>query len=190
MTNGTVAPKGRHDKDKALINERIRFDKMQLITAEGENRGLVTREVALQAAREAGLDLVLIAEKGKDGLPVAKIVDYGKMLYAKKKQQAEAKKKQHVVDVKELKLRIKIGEHDLQTKLNQALGFLHDGKRVKFTLIFRGREATMKNVYGNALFDKVHQFLDSEFGANLICEKDSSHTDMIWSRVYYLKGKG
>lgn len=173
----------------APINERIRHEKMQLITHDGTNEGVVSRDVALRAAREAGLDLVIIAESGKEGAPVAKIMDYGKVLYAKKKQQADAKKKQHIIQVKELKLRPKIGEHDFQTKMNQAIEFLRDGKRVKFTLTFRGREITMKGERGGELYKRIQHILEeSEVGSQLMQEKDAQ-TDMMWSRVYYLKNK-
>lgn len=172
------------------INERIRYDKMQLITFDGKNEGVVTRDAALRAAREAGLDLVIIAEQGKEGLPVAKIMDYGKALYAKKKQLADAKKKQHIIQIKELKIRPKIGEHDFQTKMNQALDFLREGKRVKFTLVFRGREIAMKGERGGALFDKIgHVLSESDIGQNVIQEKleKDVHTDNTLYRVYYLK---
>ena len=110
----------RHRKEQGtLINEKIRFDKMQLIIDNGENRGIVSRLDALRAAQDVGLDLVINAEKGGMGVPVAKIMDFGKMLYEKKKQQAEAKKKQHVIINKEIRLRPNIEEHDYQVKLKK-----------------------------------------------------------------------
>lgn len=173
-----------------FINERIRYERVQLITHDGKNEGIVTRDVALRIAREAGLDLVIIAESGKDGVPVAKIMDHGKALYAKKKQLADARKKQHVIQVKELKLRPKIGEHDFQTKMHQAIDFLNEGKRVKFTLVFRGRENAMKYEHGNVLFDRIYQLLkDSEVGPSLVQEKQESgqaEGGMLY-RVYYLR---
>ena len=173
-----------------LINERIRHEKMQLITADGRNEGVVTRDVALRAARESGLDLVIIADQGKEGIPIAKIMDHGKAAYAKKKQLADAKKKQHIIQVKELKLRPKIGEHDFLTKMNQAIEFLREGKRVKFTLVFRGREIAMKGERGGILFEKINDVLkDSEIGQHLIQEKQERDmlTDNTLYRVYYLK---
>jgi len=184
----TVA-KPKNDTAASLINEKIRFDKMQLITHDGRNEGVVSRDTALRMAREAGLDLVIIAEQSKDGVPVAKIIDQGKALYAKKKQLADAKKKQHIIQVKELKIRPKIGEHDFQTKMNQALSFLQEGKRVKFTLVFRGREMTMKDERGNEIFNKISKaFEGSDQAHNIMQEKDAV-TDSLWSRVYYLKSK-
>ncbi len=175
-----------------FINERIRYEKLQLIMSDGKNEGVVTRDFALRAAREAGLDLVIIAESGKDGIPVAKIMDYGKAVYAKRKQVADARKKQHVIQIKELKIRPKIGEHDFQTKMNQALGFLKEGKRVKFTLVFRGRENAMKQEHSAVLFDKIYQVLtNSDVAALLIQEKSEREGpgDGMLYRVYYLKNK-
>lgn len=183
----TVIPKPRNDSTQPIINERIRYEKVQLINHEGTNEGIVTREYALRAARESGLDLVIIAEQGREGVPVCKLADHGKLIYAKKKQASDAKKKQHVIQVKELKLRPKIGEHDFQTKMNQAASFLREGKRVKFTLVFRGRENTMKHEQGTSFFEKIHNALyATDLAPNLIQEKDLQ-ADTMWSRVYYLK---
>ncbi|MFA6065959.1 MAG: translation initiation factor IF-3 [Candidatus Babeliaceae bacterium] len=179
----TVKPKN----DAPLINEKIRHEEMQLITHEGKNLGVVSREDALRFARTVGLDLAIIAEQGADGVPVAKIMDFGKVLYAKKKQQAEAKKRQQVIQIKELKLRPKIAEHDYQTKMNQAIQFLKEGKRVKVTLMFKGREAAMKDERGSELFNKIQQtFDDQALSKNLVQEKDAK-SPQLWSRVYYLK---
>lgn len=183
----TLIPKPRNDSTQPIINERIRYEKVQLINHEGKNEGIVSREYALRSAREAGLDLVIIAEQGREGVPVCKVADHGKLLYAKKKQAADAKKKQHVIQVKELKLRPKIGEHDFQTKMNQAMTFLRDGKRVKFSLVFRGRENAMKQEQGTSFFEKIHNALvATDLAPNLIQEKDLQ-ADTMWSRVYYLK---
>lgn len=177
----------KNDVNAPLINEKIRFDRMQLITHEGRNLGVVSRDEALREARYAGLDLVIIAESGNDGFPVAKILDFGKALYAKKKQMVEAKKHQKVIQIKELKLRPKIAEHDYQTKMNQCLQFLEEGKRVKITLSFRGREMAMKDDRGSELFDKIQKTIDDAgFAKNLVQEKDTK-TPQLWSRVYYLK---
>ena len=174
-------------RDIPMINERIRFERLQLITDEGENKGVIGRQDALNLARERGLDLVLISERGSQGVPVAKIVDYGKMLYERKKQQADAKKKQHVIQVKEVKFRPKIGEHDFDTKMNKALAFLRSGKRVKFTLTFRGREMAMKRERGTEFFERLSTVLvASDVGSQLTCEKDTTMGNM-WSRICYIK---
>lgn len=170
-----------------LINERIRAEKMQVITQDGENVGVVTRGQALRMAEEAGLDLVLLTESGKDGLPVVKIINFGKVLYEKKKNKAEAKKHQKVIQVKEIKMRPKIGDHDYFIKLKQALQFLHDGKRVKITLWFKGRENTTRDERGKELFDRIETFFAEQgITDNLAQEKDAK-AGQLWSRVYYLK---
>lgn len=171
------------------INENIRFPRLQLITNEGQNVGVVSREDALRAAQIAGLDLVLIAEKGSEGYPVTKIMDFGKLLYAKKKKQAEAKKHQKTIQVKEIKLRPKIGEHDFTTKMNQAVQFLKDGKHLKITVAFRGREIITKEERGAQMFDKINAFFEDngmKSGVNLLQEKDLK-MGQLWSRIYYVK---
>lgn len=173
-----------------LINEKIRFDKLQLITHTGENRGVVTKFEALTAAREAGLDLVLIAAQGNDGLPVAKIMDFGKLQYEKKKQAAKAKEKQQVIQIKEIKLRPKIAEHDFHTKMNMAIRFLQEGKHVKITLQFRGRENEMRAQSGDLLFKKIEAaFEAADFEGKTIAKKDDTSVPgaTMWSRIYSLK---
>ena len=110
---------------------KLDAENVQLIAQDGENIGLVSRREAMQRAAEAGLDLVMMAEHGKDEGPVVKIMDFGKLLYEKKKKKNESKKHQKVIQVKEIKMSPKIGEHDFQTKINQAIQFLKEGKRVK-----------------------------------------------------------
>src|SRR5580692_513377 len=104
--------KGKKETNSAPVNEKIRAERVQLITQDGENVGVVPTSQALRMAQLASLDLVVIADQGKEGVPIAKIMDFGKAAYEKKKQQAEAKKHQKVIQVKEVKLRPKIGEHD------------------------------------------------------------------------------
>jgi translation initiation factor IF-3 len=173
--------------DTPLINEKIRFEKVHLIAHDGANLGIVSREEALRTAQLSHLDLVLIAEQGGQGYPVAKIMDFGKVLYAKKKQQTEAKKHQKSIQIKEIKIRPKISDHDYQTKLNQGLQFLKDGKRLKITLMFRGREAATKEERGTYLFDKINQtFEEAGIAKNVVQEKDIQ-TPQFWSRIYFLK---
>ncbi len=170
-----------------LINQQIRAENVQLITQDGENIGTISRSQALRQAEESGLDLVLIAQTGKDGIPVVKIMDFGKVLYEKKKKTIEAKKHQKVIQVKEIKMSPKIGEHDYQTKIKQAVQFLTSGKRVKITLSFRGREMTTKETRGSELFAKIQSsFAEYDWANNLVQEQDSKMGKM-WSRIYYLK---
>lgn len=120
------------------INEDIRAKEVRLIDAEGEQIGIVSINEALDKAREANLDLVNIAPNAKP--PVCKIIDYGKYRYDAIKREKEAKKKQKVINVKELRLSPNIDTHDLQVKANQANNFLKKGDRVKVSVRFRGRE--------------------------------------------------
>lgn len=173
-------------RDTPLINENIRMPQMQLITHDGQNIGLVSRSQALAMAKVAGLDLVILTEQGKDGFPVAKIMDYGKVLYEKKKKQAEAKKHQKIIQVKEVKIRPKIGEHDYQTKINRAVEFLEDGMRVKITLFFRGRENVTRDTRGAELFQKVEESFKERGFTNLAFEHDA-RMGQAWSRTYYVK---
>jgi translation initiation factor IF-3 len=171
-----------------LVNEQIRAPQVQLITQDGENIGIVTREAALLMAREAGLDLVTLSEDGREGIPVVKLLNVGKDLYEKKKKQAEAKKHQHVVQIKEIKIKPKIGEHDYQTKLKQAVKFLVEGKRLKMTLFFRGRENATKDERGAELFEKINKSFDEAgLGKYLVQERDSREGQTL-SRMYHLKG--
>lgn len=168
------------------INDKIRFDRMQVISQDGSNLGILSRSEALNMARAANLDLVLLAAAGGDGMPVTKIMDFGKALYAKKKQAAEAKKSQKVIQVKEIKFRPKIGEHDFVTKMNQAIDFLKEGKHVKVTLMFRGREIAMKEERGQELFDKIAESFEQAGLTKIFAEKDAK-AGQLWSRIYYLK---
>jgi translation initiation factor IF-3 len=168
------------------INDNIRFNEVQVILEDGENLGVVSRSEALRHAQDAGLDLVLITESGSMGVPVTKIMDYGKSLYSKKKKQAEAKKHQKVIQVKEVKIRPKIDIHDLQTKIKQAADFLKKGKHVKVTAAFRGREMVTKDQRGTELFAKVDSML-KELGIENIQHEPDSKMGQLWSRIYFLK---
>ena len=106
---------------------------------------------------DAGLDLIEIAPDGSP--PVCKIVDYGKLKYEKKKKQQQSRKKQHVIKVKEIRLRPTIDEHDLMTKLNQGKKFLADGAKLKITLMFRGREMSRIDL-GRDVMERVFQELE------------------------------
>lgn len=178
----------KHKKEASLrVNDKIVAPQLQLILHDGENIGVVSREDALQRAMDVDLDLVIIAEKGAEGMPVAKVMDHGKSLYEKKKKQAEAKKHQKVIQIKEIKIRPKIGAHDFETKLNRAVEFLNDGKRVKVTLWFRGRENALKEQHGTKLFERVdNAFQDHSLGSVIMNERDTK-MGQTWSRIYYLK---
>ncbi len=127
-----------------MINEQIRDKEVRLIGENGEQLGVVPIEEAQKLAEEAGLDLVKIAPTAKP--PVCKIVDYGKFKYEQTRKEKEARKKQKVIDVKEIRLSPNIDTNDLNTKISAARKFLSKGDKVKITLRFRGREmAHMRN---------------------------------------------
>ncbi len=179
----------KHSKkiNMPLVNEKIGAPKLQLIMNDGANIGVVTKGEALRHAEEASLDLVVIAEQGGEGVPVAKIMDLGKALYERKKKATEAKKHQKVIQIKEIKIRPKIGAHDFETKLNRAMQFLKDGKRVKMTLWFRGRENAMKEQHGATLFGRIEKtFEENDLTKSLVRERDTK-MGQTWSRIYYLK---
>ena len=111
---------------------------MRLIGPNGEQVGVIATSVALNLAKEANLDLVEVAPNAKP--PVAKLIDYGKYKYEQARKEKEAKKKQKVIEVKELRLSPNIDTNDLNTKVNNARKFLEKGDKVKVTLRFRGRE--------------------------------------------------
>jgi translation initiation factor IF-3 len=123
-----------------------------LISETGEQIGIVNIEDALNKAKSVGLDLIEIAPEANP--PVCKILDHGKLKYEKKKKKAQNKKKQHVIKLKEIRLRPRIEEHDLMTKLNQGRKFLEDGCKLKVTLMFRGRELARVDL-GKVVMEKV-----------------------------------
>jgi translation initiation factor IF-3 len=122
------------------INEQIRVREVRLIGDDGEQLGIVSNKAALQIAIDKSLDLVEIAPTAKP--PVCKIMDYGKHKYEQAKRDKEARKKQKVVEIKEVKLRPNIESHDFDTKVRNAHRFLLEGDKVKVTIMFRGREIT------------------------------------------------
>jgi translation initiation factor IF-3 len=121
-----------------MINERIRFPKVRLLDSDSSQIGIMSSREALQLAEERELDLVLMSDKADP--PVCKIIDYGKHKFEQEKKAKEAKKKQHTVDVKEVKMRYKIEEHDYQVRISQAERFIKAGDKVKAVITFRGRE--------------------------------------------------
>lgn len=128
----------RPQRDLPKINERIRFPEIRVIDADGGQLGILTPSEALRIAEEKELDLVLVSETASP--PVCRIIDYGKYKFEQEKRAREAKKKQHTADIKEVKMRYKIDEHDYQVRVNQAQRFLKSGDKVKATITFRGRE--------------------------------------------------
>ena len=139
-------------KEGPRINEEIRSREVQLIDQTGHNHGPVDTRIALERAQEAGLDLVEIAPNSEP--PVCKLLDYGKYKYQAQKKAAEARKKQKVVEVKEIKLRPMIDDHDYEVKMRSMQRFFEEGDKVKITLRYRGREMAHQEI-GTKLLDRV-----------------------------------
>lgn len=141
-----------------MINEQIRDKEVRLIGENGEQLGIMPVRDALKMAEDAGLDLVKIAPTAKP--PVCKIVDYGKYKYEQIRKEKEAKKKQRIVEIKEIRLSPNIDTNDLNTKVNAARKFLTKGDRVKVTLRFRGREMAHMNSSKHVLDDFAESLSD------------------------------
>jgi len=141
------------------VNEEIRVDKVRLIDESNNQVGIVGKYVALDKAREAGLDLVEVAPL--DNPPVCRIMNYGKWLYEQRRKIRESlKKSQHHTSVlKEIRLRPETSEHDLTIKLNHAREFLEKGHKVQFTMFFRGRQI-LHQEQGYAIFNRIIELLD------------------------------
>ncbi|MGY3132981.1 translation initiation factor IF-3 [Bradyrhizobium sp. USDA 4501] len=139
-------------KEGPRTNDEIRNAQIQLIDAEGVNQGTVETMVAIKMAMEAGMDLVEISPNTSP--PVCKIMDYGKYKYSAQKKAAEARKKQKVVEIKEIKLRPMIDDHDYDVKMRAMQRFFEEGDKVKITLRYRGREMAHQEI-GTKLLDKV-----------------------------------
>ncbi|MBB3612102.1 translation initiation factor IF-3 [Rhizobium sp. BK602] len=141
-------------KDGPRSNREIRIPKVQLIAADGANMGIVATDQALRMAEEAGLDLVEISPNAEP--PVCKILDLGKLKYANQKKAAEARKKQKIVEVKEIKMRPNIDTHDYEVKMKAIGRFFEEGDKVKVTLKFRGREMAHQEL-GMKLLQQVKE---------------------------------
>jgi translation initiation factor IF-3 len=125
-------------KEGPRVNDEIRSREVQLIDQDGKNHGTVDFHQAIELAQQAGLDLVEIAPNSTP--PVCKILDYGKYKFQAQKKAAEARKKQKIVEIKEIKLRPMIDDHDYDVKMRSMKRFFEEGDKVKVTLRFRGRE--------------------------------------------------
>lgn len=127
-----------------MVNEGIRARELRLISDNGDQLGVKTKQEALKMAEDANLDLVLVAPKAKP--PVAKIMDYGKYRFELQKKQREARKKQKVVNIKEVRLSPTIDTNDFNTKMKNARKFLSKGDKVKVSIRFKGRAITHKDI--------------------------------------------
>lgn len=167
-----------------LVNEQIRDPQVMVISSSGENLGVLNTKEAIMLADREGLDLVQVGQK--DELAITKIMNFGKFLYEKKKQLSESKKKQKVVQIKEIKLRPNIGDQDYLTKLNQMVKFLQEGKKVKVSLQFRGRELMMINELGTKFFERINKDLLVKNLGDMVEEKEQRGKP-FWSKIIYLK---
>ncbi len=126
------------ERDTTRINERIQEPEVRLVGPDGEQIGILSRDDALERAREADLDLVVVAENAKP--PVCRLLDYSKYKYEQEQRAKAARKHQQQINVREIKLRPKIADHDYETKKGHVERFLRGGDKVKVTIMFRGRE--------------------------------------------------
>lgn len=141
-----------------FINEQIRDREVRVISESGEQLGIMSSMDARKLAEEAGLDLVKISPNAKP--PVCKIIDYGKFKYEKARKEKDAKKKQHTVEIKEIRMSPNIDDNDMNTKINAAKKFLTKGDRVKVTLRFRGREMAHMQQSAHILTDFAQALAD------------------------------
>ncbi len=142
----------RRAANEPRVNDRIRKSPVRLIDADGTQVGIVQLGEAKSRAREAGLDLVEVGEKADP--PVVKIMDWGKVKFDRDKKARESRKKTVVIDVKEVKFRPTIGDNDFNIKLNRAIRFLEQGKKVKITVFFRYRQLRRPEL-GSQILDKI-----------------------------------
>lgn len=151
-------------KDKEVyLNDEIRASEVRCVGDDGTAYGVISRDEALDIANKMGLDLVLIAADAKP--PVCKIMDYGKFRYQQEKKQKEAKKKQKVIEIKEIKLSAKIAQNDINYKIKHAQEFLSEGKYVKFRVFLKGREMSTPELGVNMLekiWEMVQDYADRD----------------------------
>jgi translation initiation factor IF-3 len=148
--------KRTNQRDLPKINNNIRFPQVRVIGTEGEQLGILDTRDANRMAEEQELDLVLVSETSDP--PVCRIMDYGKFKFEQEKKARAIRKKQHTADIKEVKMRYKIDEHDYQVRVSQAKRFLNAGDKVKATINFRGREAQHVHL-GQELLERMAQDL-------------------------------
>jgi len=144
--------------EEPRINRAIRAPSVRVILDDGEQLGILDIREAIQAAEERGMDLVEVSPMARP--PVCKLMDFGRFKYAVKKKAAEVKKRQHQMQIKEVKMRPKTDEHDLETKVKHARRFLEEGDGVKLTMRFRGREVIYAEDAMEMLFEVSRQVAD------------------------------
>ena len=152
-------------KEQTILNEKIRSKEVRLIDEKGNNHGIIATSKALEMAYAADLDLVIVSPNQEP--PVAKILNFGKYKYEQEKRAKAAKKKQHTVEIKEIKIRYKIDTHDYQVRVKSIQKFLAQGNKVKIIVMLRGREMQ----HSNLAFDLANRFLTDLEQETVIIEK-------------------
>ncbi|HEU4558113.1 MAG TPA: translation initiation factor IF-3 [Longimicrobium sp.] len=142
--------------EKLRVNRQIRISPVRVINPDGEQAGILPIEQAMAMAEEQGLDLVEVAPMARP--PVCRIMDYGKFKYEEQRQAREARKRQHHVQIKEVKMRPGIEDHDFEFKTRHARRFLEEGNKVKLTMMFRGRQMAHPE-FGRQVLDRVSALL-------------------------------
>ncbi len=156
------------DNNQPLLNRNIRAKEVRLIDDEGNNHGIVATSKALMMAEDRGLDLIVVSPNQEP--PVAKILDYGKYKYEIEKRAKESKKKQHTIDIKEIKVRYKIDVNDYNVKINSIKKFIAKGNKVKIVVMLRGREMQ----HSHLAYDLANRFLADLEGEKMTIEKKPS----------------
>lgn len=151
------APRRDKKEEGPRVNGAITARQIRVIDANGDMRGVMTVPEAIRIAEDAGLDLIEISPNADP--PVCKVLDYGKYKYEMQKKANEARKNQKVIDLKEIKLRPTIDDHDFGIKMRNAQSFLQDGDKVKVTMRFRGREMAHQEI-AHSVFRRVRETLD------------------------------
>ncbi|MBR3458645.1 MAG: translation initiation factor IF-3 [Selenomonadaceae bacterium] len=158
------------------INEEIRIREVRVTSATGEQLGIMATRDALRMAEEQHLDLVEVAPKAKP--PVCRIMDFGKYRYEQQKREKEAKKKQKIITIKEVKLRPNIEQHDFDVKLKNALRFVQEGNKVKVTIMFRGRELSHPEL-GKEVLSRVAEKLGDMVSIERSAKLEGKNMTMI-----------
>lgn len=166
----------RVDKNKVNINEHIRAPEVRTVDENGQQLGVIPTKMALEQARNRGYDLVEVASSAQP--PVCKIMDYGKYKYEMSKKAHEAKKKQTVIVLKEIKFRPKIDEHDYQFKVKHALQFIASGNKVKISVVFRGREMAYMD-RGRKILDRIATEVKEEAKVEFLPKVEGRNMFMI-----------
>jgi translation initiation factor IF-3 len=160
------------------INEEIRIREVRVTDENGEQLGIMQTRDALRLAEERHLDLVEVAPKARP--PVCKIMDFGKYRYEQQKRDKEARKKQKVITIKEVKLRPNIEQHDFDVKLKNAQRFIEEGNKVKVTIMFRGRELSHPEI-GSTVLDKIAKALGDTVSVERAAKLEGKNMTMILS---------